>query len=262
MDEDTRRRLAMEDAATESRETLEAGAAVLDAITVTPLGSLRGYLRQWADMQWGVQTPRAIELELTYSGVHDYVLDRGRQFDAATALTADERDVVRAAAAEARAAWACTFEVRECFWNAQLLAMSDPTEALRYCEGFAQGHLIPVHHAWVTINGKVVDLTWRRVALAEDPEAYHAPRDALDRRILGDAPEGFVYFGCDDYPGPDVMLERMDAHDVCWSFLACDDVDETAARYSVDRVSPRPAMSPAVRMMLEANGMLDAGGES
>ena len=30
-----------------------------------------------------------------------------------------------------------------------------------YVEGFAQS-IIAVHHAWNTLNGKVVDLTWRR----------------------------------------------------------------------------------------------------
>jgi len=229
---------------------------------MTPLDALRRYLRQWAEIQWGHQTRAARTAALTYSGMYDYVLDRGRVFDSATALTADEVDVVRVAAEEAEAMHGCAFQTRDCFWNAQVLAMSDPTETVRYCEGFAQGHVFPVHHAWATIGGKVVDLTWRRVSLGDEPDAYHEPDDALDRRIVGVAPEGFVYFGCDDYPGSEEMQRRMDEHEVCWSFLDCDDEAEMVDRYSVARVSPRPPMSPAVRMLLEANGMLDEDRQS
>lgn len=50
--------------------------------------------------------------------------------------------------------------MQECFANAVRLAMAD--ETLTYCEGFAYGGLIPVHHAWcINEAGEVLDNTWR-----------------------------------------------------------------------------------------------------
>ncbi len=52
--------------------------------------------------------------------------------------------------------------IKQCFANAGRLAMSDPD--LIYCEGFALGRVIPVHHAWcVDIDGNVIEPTWREV---------------------------------------------------------------------------------------------------
>ena len=50
------------------------------------------------------------------------------------------------------------FRQGKCFANAQLLALVDPR--LSYAEGVAgRGG----HHGWNVINGKVVDVTWKRV---------------------------------------------------------------------------------------------------
>jgi hypothetical protein len=216
-------------------------------VTTTTIGTgldgMRTYLKLLADMSWQHMTKRAKSYELNYSGSHDYVLDRGQLCDSTRLLTVRERHLLRRAAEKAGAMWSCTFEVKECFYNAQALAMSDETETIRYHEGFALGHFFPVHHAWVTINGKVVDLTWRNVRLADDADAYEALADPLDHRILGRAPEAFVYFGCDGFE-PDEMHDRIVESGVCWSFLDGDAGNgELVERYQQPRLTPR---EPAV----------------
>jgi len=46
---------------------------------------------------------------------------------------------------------------------------------------------MPVHHAWLTLNGKLIDLTWR----TDKPNH----RGRLKNRILGVIPEGWQYRG-------------------------------------------------------------------
>ena len=56
-----------------------------------------------------------------------------------------------------------SFPIKQCYWNAQRLIWSDTEKRLRYCEsGFD-----PIPHAWVTINGKVVDVTAEAVARSD-----------------------------------------------------------------------------------------------
>jgi hypothetical protein len=52
------------------------------------------------------------------------------------------------------------FEPKKCYLNSQLLAIFDDTRQIRYHEGMVQS-VIPIPHAWTSINGKVVDLTLR-----------------------------------------------------------------------------------------------------
>ncbi len=48
------------------------------------------------------------------------------------------------------------FRVKRCYKNAQLLITHDDAKRLRYWEGYLDDS---IPHAWVTINGKIVDLT-------------------------------------------------------------------------------------------------------
>jgi hypothetical protein len=67
---------------------------------------------------------------------------------------------------------------KECFYNAQMLALTDNSNQIKYCEGFALT-IIPTNHAWIEINGKVVDPTW----------------DVDGKMILGTFPDDKSYFG-------------------------------------------------------------------
>lgn len=215
------------------------GRAVTLKLT-SDIDGLKAYLRALADMSWRhlVAEDLSQDRGLAYSGIHDYVLDRGRLFNCTERLTDRERYVIQRAAKRARQMWSCSFETKECFFNAQALVMGDDRERLKYCEGFAIGHFMPCHHAWVTINDKVVDLTWP--SLADAPQAYGKLKDPLERRILGAAPEGFVYFGCDDLTDADDIHERILSCGVSWSFLSGEGhPDDVLERFQQPRKTPR-----------------------
>jgi hypothetical protein len=71
------------------------------------------------------------------------------------------------------------FGMKQCWWNAQLLAEADPSFA--YVEGYTMSDVapVPIHHAWVEKNGKVWEITMR-----DGPTP----------------PEGAVYFGVEIEP--------------------------------------------------------------
>jgi hypothetical protein len=121
----------------------------------------------------------------TYRSVHDFVLDRGKVY-ASASLTTEERRVVTAAMGRR------TFAKKACFYNAHMLAMNDTSGLLVYTEGFAFSQFMPMHHGWVTLNGKVVDVTW----------------DEAGRPIMGALPEGWEYLGV-EFTDRNMLRERM-----------------------------------------------------
>ena len=52
------------------------------------------------------------------------------------------------------------FRTKECYMNAVNIASYSRKKPFTYCEGYAVGTLIPVQHAWVSLNGKPIDVTW------------------------------------------------------------------------------------------------------
>jgi hypothetical protein len=61
-----------------------------------------------------------------------------------------------------------SFKRRECYMNAQKLRLEEYWNGgrrVQYWEGYVawEGGPLPIGHAWVTINGKVVDVTLRAV---------------------------------------------------------------------------------------------------
>ena len=87
-----------------------------------------------------------------------FVLKRGRRYGSAK-LTTKERAIVEAAIAKHRAGHG-PFEQRRCFENSQNLMLCDDAMKLVYVEGFAWTHALRhVLHGWLTINGKVIDVT-------------------------------------------------------------------------------------------------------
>ena len=119
-----------------------------------------------------------------YLGAEDYVLDRGTEHPSAP-LTLAEWEILLAAVQASRVN---RFRLGECYYNSQMLVASDSTCQLNYCEGFAIGNVsLPVAHGWVTLNGKVIDLTWRTVSRRGSGRF----RD----RILGELPPDWSYYG-------------------------------------------------------------------
>jgi hypothetical protein len=112
--------------------------------------------------------------DLCPDSVPGWLYKNGAPFTSA-ALTADEAAIVNAAAGRK------DFPLGHCFQNAQKLVLSDKTGTLVYCEGYAlKAGLIPLHHGWATIHGKVIDFTWKQ----DD----HSP-------VLGTIPDGWEYYG-------------------------------------------------------------------
>lgn len=119
-----------------------------------------------------------------YLGGEDFVLDRGSPY-ISKALTAAEVRIVLAAI---RNCPTKRFQLGHCYHNAQMLAVYDPSEELAYCEGWAISICgLPVLHAWLELNGKVVDMTWQTTS------ANHKGR--WGTRVFGVIPEGWAYYG-------------------------------------------------------------------
>ena len=90
----------------------------------------------------------------------------------------------------------CDFAQKECFHNAQIMIMaenilsSDLNNEIQYIEGyFVRDSLnFPVHHGWVSINGKVIDTTIRQ----DDIESEIS---GLEDRVFGLFPNDLTYIG-------------------------------------------------------------------
>ena len=70
---------------------------------------------------------------------------------------------------------------KQCFYNAQQLALYCEDKGIKYFEGYAiSGINFPIHHGWNEINGKVVDVTW-------DFDG--------NTPVIGEIPKGWAYYG-------------------------------------------------------------------
>jgi hypothetical protein len=147
--------------------------------------SLQRHLKMAACFrQTGLPMPKGFK----YNSIDDFVLDRGKFYRKSAPLTESEWAVLN------RALGSRECREKECYYNAQMLAAFDPSKKLKYVEGYAvqatlQG--FPFHHGWVTINGKVIDLTWR----ANASESPTHPGRLLTNRVVGVIPPGWAYFG-------------------------------------------------------------------
>lgn len=123
---------------------------------------------------------------LHYYSTEDFVLDRGADFKS-SALTPEEYTILCNAVDHA-GGLKIVSQPRMCFTNAQRVVLRDSTGKLAYAEGFAVGSSqYPVHHGWITLNSKVIDLTWKQ------PRKAHGRRFAWS--VLGTIPEEWAYLG-------------------------------------------------------------------
>lgn len=120
-----------------------------------------------------------------YASMEEYVLREGSDF-VSEPLTDAEMRWIFAAIGDTR------FQIKQCYYNAQRLLthasfQSNPDgHELRYVEGYASG-LIPCLHGWLSLNGKVVDLTMRlRNKLPRRKSTVGRRR--LQNRVLGEFP--------------------------------------------------------------------------
>lgn len=123
-----------------------------------------------------------------YSSMYEYVFKRGRAFESAP-LTYKEWQTVRELVE-----WT---EMKQCFFNCQRTiftinpawGVGGDKSPFEYVEGYVIGDVaLPIHHAWLSLNGKVVDPTLRR-------HRGCFRRRTFPDRTMGIFPEGWEYYG-------------------------------------------------------------------
>jgi hypothetical protein len=125
---------------------------------------------------------------LTHTAPQEYVLEHGHEFTSAR-LTRDERRIVGRVLD-------CIDDPRakQCYRNAQALVLADETRTLRYCEGYAISDVrIVAAHAWASIRGKVIDVTWPyrgRWVLGRLPSAWEYVGVEIDREYVVERRDG------------------------------------------------------------------------
>lgn len=92
-----------------------------------------------------------------YRCIERFVLDLGAAFEPAP-LTAAEDAIVDAAMRHYRLIVG-EFSYRRCYENSQRLLACDGSGRLVYVEGFVWTLRKPVLHGWLSLNGKVIDVT-------------------------------------------------------------------------------------------------------
>ena len=138
------------------------------------------YLQKIAAFRSTIQ----LDPSFQYTGVEDYVLDRGRTQTVATKLTEEELEILYDAI---DLSGMLRPRKKQCFYNAQLLALGSYGK-IEYVEGIAIGRSgVYAHHGWNKIGDKLIDLTWRTT------KQNH--RGRLRNRIFGKIPEGWQYRG-------------------------------------------------------------------
>lgn len=104
----------------------------------------------------------------------------------------------------------CDFEMKECFHNAQILVLAEDhigsenlNHGIRYYEGYfiREDLPIPIHHGWIAINGKIVDLTIRQTDLV-------SPLESFEDRTIGEIPSSVSYIGIEI--SKDDVLSRIE----------------------------------------------------
>ena len=140
-----------------------------------------------------------------------YVLDKGTQMASTEPLTDEQYAYLRMITG------AIECLPKQCFYNAQMMTLTDSyheTQRVKYHECYVFTGIMPILHAWITLDGKIVDVT-----LSTDPESTQRffdgepPREDLMDRVLGVIPDEWEYIGV-PMEGEYVvsfMLEKMES---------------------------------------------------
>ena len=129
---------------------------------------------------------------LNYVCLEDFVMDRGEKPPSSEPLTEEQYEyLMKVAKCSGVVFWA-----KQCFHNSQMLVLHDFDDRMEYYEGIAFTGAIPVHHAWLLLDGKLVDVTrsLRKEAVQEFING-EAPQEDLKDRVLGVVPDGWYYYG-------------------------------------------------------------------
>jgi hypothetical protein len=153
---------------------------------------VHGWLKAWA--QHAPVKLHTTPDGVAYANAESLVLALGRRWPQGD-FTQEERDYIRECVQRA----GFTPQLGCCFENTRrILALGDVDRRLTYCEGFASAG-IPYHHAWLLLDGRPVDVTWkpgefglpgreaanwhlhgRVVDISSDPMAFGAAVQTID----------------------------------------------------------------------------------
>ena len=113
---------------------------------------LEEYLRTISDMRRKFHVPP----DFQFASMEEFVLRTGRRFDKYLP----------------RPRWVKKGVIKQCFSNC-FKEVSRHSKKLIYCEGYAVGSVIPVHHAWLsTLDGEVIDPTWHDRGISNEKTEY------------------------------------------------------------------------------------------
>lgn len=122
-----------------------------------------------------------------------YVLDKGTQMTSTEPLTDEQYVYLK------RITGGIECVPKQCFHNSQMMTLADSyheTQRVKYHEGYVFTGIMPILHAWITLDDKIVDVT-----LSTDPESTQRffdgepPQEDLMDRVLGVIPDGWEYIG-------------------------------------------------------------------
>ena len=138
----------------------------------TLFDQLQDYLKMLKDMRAKNYNAEG----MAYSSMEDFLIKHGTRY-LPQPLTTEELKAVKSLIGTGG-----KFQAKQCFYNSGSIATSS-VGTLQYVEGYCMsGNIpIPIHHAWNTINGKVIDVTYKHLNNGKP--------------ILGEFPSEWVYFG-------------------------------------------------------------------
>lgn len=126
--------------------------------------------------------------------MEEYVLKNGKQF-----LSSQVDNVTRTKIL-AKIISLAPFQMKECFYNAQKIAVNIP--AFKYVEGYCLTDIgFPILHGWNVWNGKVIDTTLR----LKQPRSSYA--NGFTDRVIGEFDPPREYYGVTFRR--DFILKRM-----------------------------------------------------
>jgi len=188
---------------------------------------------------------QAHHLPKSMTSKEQYVLDNGRAMTSES-LTEEQKDIV------VRLSNAFEPQVKQCFFNSMFMCMtslwdSELLSRIKYCEGFVSSEApFPVHHAWITLDGKVVDLTLTTTKYTLEQlrdwqdNGVELPRNRnLSDRILGEIPEDWEYFGVEfdakkvgqQFVGRGASFSLIDDWERRWPLLQKNDQNQDQILY-------------------------------
>lgn len=149
--------------------------------------------------------------------VEKHLLDKGKYFNVESSkkLSDEQYDYLMSLTKGIKC------KAKECFYNAQMLTLEDSyrSNRVKYHEGQFSFGLFPLAHAWITLDGIIVDVT-----ILKDMKSKTRQKDLKDR-ILGVVPEELEYMGV-EIDSEFVIKNMMDTG---WalSLLECPDYWDT-----------------------------------